>query len=106
MNKSQKPSAPVRRELTPEERESQILRFVQTKRESYATSILFGLVHNPAIVEMATIRHSVKADGTEEKVVVDISAAVNASVAAADALFDKLFPGIVHAPENEQKTTK
>ena len=85
-NKSQKPSAPVRRELTPEERESQILRFVQTKRESYATSILFGMAHTL----------------TPES---DPAKAVSFAVAAADALFDKLFPGIVHAPENEQKTT-
>lgn len=87
MNKSQKPSAPVRRELTPEERESQILRFVQTKREAYATSILFGMVHNP--------NHGM----TPEQ-------CVDFAIKTADALFDKLFPGIVHAPENEQKSTK
>lgn len=73
-NKSMKPSAPVRREPTPEEKQNAILRALAQRRESYITSFAFGLAHNPGITEM------------EPEQVVDYAVKVG------DALMEKLFP--------------
>lgn len=51
-SKSMKPSQqPVRRDLTQEEKAQQIARFLSQKRETYITSITFGLTHNPGILD-------------------------------------------------------
>lgn len=62
-------------ELTPEERAAKVAMFLQQKRESYALSILGGLVHNP----------SVSIDNDPEEV-------VSWAVAGADYLLDALYP--------------
>ena len=85
MNKSMKPSGP--KPLTPEEKKNQILRFLSQKREQYATSILFGLVHNP--------NHGM----TPEQ-------AVEWSVKTADLLMEKLFPIAEQGPETEKQAAK
>lgn len=84
MNKSMKPSTPAKpKELTPEEKAQQIARFLSQKRESFATSILFGLVHNP--------NHGL----TPEQ-------AVDWSIKAADLLMEKLYPIVKDGPEIEK----
>lgn len=88
--KSNTPARPA--PLTEEERAAKVAMFLQQKRESYALSILAGLVHNPSLVQMASIRESVKGDGFTHTISVDLSPAVDAAVAAADALIDKLYP--------------
>ena len=65
------------------------------KREQFATSILFGMVHNPAIAQMVNIHEGVKGDGFTPFRAVDLTPAVIASIAAADCLLDRLYPGIV-----------
>ena len=85
MNKSMKPSGP--KPLTPEEKQQQILRFLSQKREQYATSILFGLVHNPNLGMTA-------------------EQAVEWSMKAADLMMEKLFPIAEQAPENEKQTAE
>lgn len=69
--------------MTEEEKKAQIARFLSQKRESYATSILFGLVHNP--------NHGM----TPEQ-------AVDWSVKTADLLMEKLYPIVKDGPENEK----
>lgn len=80
-----KPSGP--KPLTPEEKQAQILRFLSQKREQYATSILFGLVHNPNL------------GMTSEQ-------AVEWSVKSADLMMEKLFPITEQGPENEKQAAK
>lgn len=83
-----KPSTPARpKELTPEEKKNQILRFLSQKREQYATSILFGLVHNP--------NHGM----TPEQ-------AVEWSVKTADLMMEKLFPIAEQPAETEKQAAK
>ena len=65
---------------------------LQQKRESYSLSILAGLVRNPSLIQMASIRESIKGDGFTHTFSVDLNPAVDAAVAAADALIDKLYP--------------
>ena len=73
-SKSMKPSVPARpQELTPEQKAEQVARFLSQKREQYATSIMFGLVHNP--------NHGLTPEQAAEW-----------SVKAADALMEKLYP--------------
>lgn len=78
-----KPAQPVRREMTEEEKAQQIARFLSQKRESFATSILFGLVHNP--------NHGM----TPEQ-------AVDWSIKTADLLMEKLYPIVKDGPKNEK----
>ena len=82
-SKSMKPAQPVRREMTEEEKAQQIARFLSQKRESFATSILFGLVHNP--------NHGM----TPEQ-------AVDWSIKTADLLMEKLYPIVKDGPKNEK----
>ena len=86
-----RPAAGAPKELTPEEKAAQIARFLAQKREQYITSVLFGLVHNPAITEMVRIRASVTSDGVEHRVI-DMSAIVNGAISAGDALLAALYP--------------
>lgn len=67
------------------------LRKFLNKREEIAVQVLAGLVHNPALTQMATIREVVKGEGLEHTLSVDLSPVVDAAVAAADALLQKLY---------------
>lgn len=80
MNKSMKPSAP--KPLTEQEKQNQILRFIAQKRESFASSILFGLVHNIKPAE--------------------VPEAVKAAILGADELLKELYP-IPAQGENTEK---
>lgn len=71
--KSNTPARPA--PLTEEERAAKVAMFLQQKRESYALSILAGLVHNPSITL------------NEEPQEV-----VSWAIAGADALLDNLYP--------------
>lgn len=83
-SKSMKPSSPAKpKELTPEEKAQQIARFLSQKRESFVTSILFGLVHNP--------NHGL----TPEQ-------AVDWSIKTADLLMEKLYPIVKDGPKTEK----
>ena len=79
--KAKTPAAP-KREMTQEEKEQQALRAYAMKREQFATSILFGMVHN------SNLTH------TPDK-------AVEWAIAAADCLLDRLYPGIVKKEESK-----
>lgn len=79
--KAKTPAAP-KREMTPEEKEQQALRVYSMKREQFATSILFGMVHN------SNLTH------TPDK-------AVEWAIAAADKMLDALYPGIVKKEESK-----
>jgi hypothetical protein len=75
-SKSMKPSTPARpAPLTEEERAAKVAMFLQQKRESYALSILAGLVHNPSI----TLNE-------------DPQEVVAWAVFGADVLLDNLYP--------------
>lgn len=56
MNKSMKPSAPIKgqvremKPLTAEERQEQAARMYMQKRESMATGVLFNAMHNPELM--------------------------------------------------------
>lgn len=82
-NKSMKPSAPVRREPTPEEKQQAILRALAQKRESFALSAFAGIC---------------RADGMQRRPTEVAAWAVD----AADALMEKLYPVPKEAPENEK----
>lgn len=64
----------VARELTPEQKQEAIKRFLTQKRESFTTGILFNLCQNPAMGD------------ADPKVVVDHA------VEMADYLMEKLYP--------------
>ena len=84
-SKSMKPSAPARpAAITPEEKQAQILRALAAKREQFATSILFGMAHNP------------ETSGSSPQ------EAVEWAVEAADCLMEKLYP----ISKQEEKTEK
>lgn len=69
--------------MTEEEKAQQIARFLSQKRESFATSILFGLVHNP--------NHGMSPEQ-----------AVDWSIKTADLLMEKLYPIVKDGPKNEK----
>lgn len=71
--KSNTPARPA--PLTEEERAAKVAMFLQQKRESYALSILAGLVHNPSI----TLNE-------------DPQEVVSWAIEAADELLDTLYP--------------
>ena len=52
-NKSMKPSQPVRRELTQEEKQEQALRAFVQERKMLIQGIAFNLVSNPSIKDMS-----------------------------------------------------
>ena len=81
-SKSMKPSPAPKREMTPEEKEQQALRVYSMKREQFATSILFGMVHN------SNLTH------TPDK-------AVEWAIAAADKMLDALYPNLFKTVESK-----
>ena len=81
-SKSMKPTPAPKREMTPEEKEQQALRAYAMKREQFATSILFGMVHN-ANLGMTP------------------NQAVEWAINAADQMLDRLYPGIVKKEESK-----
>lgn len=96
-----KPSPAPKREMTPEEKEQQALRAYAMKREQFATSILFGMVHNPAIAQMANIHEVISGDGYTQSRDVDLTPVVIASIDAADKMLDALYQNLFKKEESK-----
>lgn len=86
MNKSMKPSRPVRQaaELTPEQKQEAMVKFFTQKRESFTTGILFNLCKALG----RDIFYDKKCDDSRN-VHLDM---VDTAVAMADHLIEKLYP--------------
>ena len=98
--KAKTPAAP-KREMTQEEKEQQALRVYSMKREQFATSILFGMVHNPALAQMANIHEVISGDGYTQSRDVDLTPVIIASIAAADKMLDALYPNLFKTEESK-----
>lgn len=89
-SKSMKPSQPVRREMTEEEKKEQALRAFAQERKALAQSAFAGLMTNPALADFF--------DDAEHapQMVADFA------VAAADALMARLYGGAEQVKNTEK----
>lgn len=94
MSKSTKPTKPALRpvvnNLTDEEKELQVARYLANEKKTYFQILLANLAQNPAIVQ--TNKVTVKMDDGKEHHQFNIIDIVDAALDGADYIIEKMYP--------------